>query len=324
MSDHASDAQAIVMAEITRIPGPKKKTATGYSIRCPFHNDNNPSCSVNTTPNLRHKGKTVGMGHFYCFSCEEGRGPWNKLAEKLGLRKIGEGENQVTTFVHRQLDENVFKSESISISDLMEAWKCEEWSELHREDEWRSFTGKFLRKFGALKTMNERGDHLLVLPVYVGEEIVGGIKARWIKKEGQLSYINSKGAWTKDAGLWPYDYVMKMKPRCVWLVEGPRDAMRLLRYGIPALCILGTQNWSEAKRDLIIALGVERIVSFMDGDVAGRTATKLIRPTFDSLLECKAVNMWHLTKRLGLKKLDPFEVPKKHLSRYVKRYHLAT
>jgi 5S rRNA maturation endonuclease (ribonuclease M5) len=204
----------------------------------------------------------------------------------------------------------------------MERWEIEEWSKLHSEDEWRSFTGKFLKQFKALKALDKYGKPVMVLPVMVGKDLVGGIKCRWQKREGQLSYINSKGRWTRESGLWPYDYVQRMKPRCVWLVEGPRDAMRLLKYGIPALCMLGTQNWSEAKRDLVLALGVERVVSFTDGDKAGREAAYIIEDSFSDLIDLRLIKMWRLTKKLGLKKLDPFECPKKHLRRYVAKHHL--
>lgn len=315
------DALRIVSAEISKIPGPKRKTTTGMSIRCPFHKDNNPSCSLNLDPNLRHKGRKVPVGYFHCFACEEGRGNWNKLADKLGLKKLGDIDSE-STFVKREIDDKVYEDGSHTIESIMEHWHCEEWYELHEDDEWRSFSGKFLQKFKALKTMDERGDHLMVLPVTIGRELVGAIKCRWQKKEGVLSYVNSPGHWTKEQGLWPYDYVRRQKPHTVWLVEGPRDAMRLLRYGIPTLSILGVQNWSDAKRDLIVALGVERVVLLTDGDSAGRNCYRTIRPTFKELLEVKVAKLTPYAKKLGLKKLDPFETPKKYLARLVKHYHL--
>jgi DNA primase len=71
-----------------------------------------------------------------------------------------------------------------------------------------------------------------------------------------------------------------------------------------------------------LALGVERVVSFTDGDKAGREAAYIIEDSFSDLIDLRLIKMWRLTKKLGLKKLDPFECPKKHLRRYVAKHHL--
>lgn len=324
MTDTA-EIVSLVLSQIPRIPGSKKAVPDGMSICCPFHKDTNPSCNLNTSPNKRYRGKPLGVGVYFCFSCGA-KGGWNSLADKLGLKKIDENGAAPTTetFYKRELQVST-TTDVLDMDSLLEGFNIDATHAipLNKKDEWRTFSGRFLSRFKVQDVVDDTyGDRHLVFPVMVGREIVGGIKARWEKKEGYLSYINSRGSWTKDIGLFPYDQVKKMRPKCVFLVEGPRDALRLLKYGIPALCILGTQNWSEAKRDLIVALGVDRVVLLMDGDEAGIKCYRMIRPTFVGHVECKVAKLRPIAKKLKLKKLDPCDTPKEWLSKLVKKFHL--
>src|SRR5690606_7832235 len=89
---------------------------------------------------------------------------------------------------------------------------------------------------------------MLWLPVKVNNQTKGYIKARLKKQEGMTSYINAPGKWSLTYGLFPYDYAVDVMAQLdlstMALVEGPRDALRLLSEGIPACAMLGTQSWS--------------------------------------------------------------------------------
>lgn len=153
-----------------------------------------------------------------------------------------------------------------------------------RHEDWRSVTGQLMHLISAKQIYEEQYEKIMAyLPCMVNEEHVGGIKANLVK-QGKLNYINLPGDWVKEKGLFPYDFVVKYlnkyKLKTIVLVEGPRDALRSLQQGIPALAILGSQNWSENKAELIINLGVERIITAMDPDVAGNKATNAVFESF--------------------------------------------
>ena len=64
-------------------------------------------------------------------------------------------------------------------------------------------------------------------------------------------YLFTKGRWVSKA-LYPYDYIPDNKK--ILLVEGARDALNLIQYGVYALANLGTSTWSQAKIDLLVNL----------------------------------------------------------------------
>jgi DNA primase len=53
------------------------------------------------------------------------------------------------------------------------------------------------------------------------------------------------------------------------IVEGPYDALKLYEAGIPAVAILGTNNWTDVKVSILIGLGLSAIVVMMDNDKSG-------------------------------------------------------
>ena len=72
---------------------------------------------------------------------------------------------------------------------------------------------------------------------------------------------------------------------------------------IPAICILGTQSWSKAKLKLLAMSGADRIILMMDGDAAGKKATKLLKtglnvngeqvaPPLNEFFEVKVMKLW--------------------------------
>jgi hypothetical protein len=154
-----------------------------------------------------------------------------------------------------------------------------EFSDLPTNKVWRSIPTNFLIEVGARKVTNQWGSSFVYLPVNVLGRERGYIKARLRKKEGYTSYINSKGSWSAETGLFLYDYVIKKfnKPRVVVLVEGPRDGLRLCMLGVPAISILGTQSWSDRKSRLLELSGADHAILCMDGDCAGIKAVSMIK-----------------------------------------------
>ncbi|MFH0847755.1 MAG: bifunctional DNA primase/polymerase [Chloroflexota bacterium] len=83
----ASENQSLDIVELMENLGIKlKKTGNEYSGLCPFHDDHNPSLSVNREKGLWH-----------CFGCERGGdyhaflGEWQRLTDSRGFRQSGGG-----------------------------------------------------------------------------------------------------------------------------------------------------------------------------------------------------------------------------------------
>jgi 5S rRNA maturation endonuclease (ribonuclease M5) len=209
-----------------------------------------------------------------------------------------------------------------------------------QQEEWRGVKRELLEKTGCrLCYLDRTGEFYVWMPVMVQGEMKGYVKACLEKPEEGPSYINASGKWSGQYGFLFYDYAVELAMRkglnTVVLVEGPRDALRLLRYGIPAMAVLGALNWNEEKRYVLEQSGIENLILFFDGDDAGIAATKGI---YKSVKTCfnirKVMKLWRLrvpriSKKTGKQKrkkladgnyrllwdneLDPGNCPLKHL-----------
>jgi DNA primase len=132
-------------------------------------------------------------------------------------------------------------------------------------------------------------------------KVVGHIYGLLTKRDKALgpSYINSPGAWVKKA-LFPYDFVHNIfrqeknasLPLCI--VEGPRDALNLLQYGVPAVAILGCSNWAKTLIPSVLACRSKAVVILMDGDQAGQDAAEVIYKDLQAFLPKKGLYKFRL------------------------------
>lgn len=277
--------EEIIKRELMRLPRRNEKGDNIY-ICCPFHNEKTPSFGVNMNPNLIKKGKKVPLGYGYCFGCG-GKGNWNEIAEKLGLQQLKQmkkdgsfKEDYISPLSEKTKKSLLGKSEGLTVKDLEKEWDCLLSRPIEKTESWRNIKGKLLNKIGSLVTVDAHDNKCLFLPTFVNGELVGAQKALWEKHKKFPSYLNYKGEWIKERGLFPFDYTMKLKTKYnydyVVLVEGARDALVLLQKKVPALAILGTNNWSESKLDLLLFSGVKKVYVMMDADEAGVSAGKKI------------------------------------------------
>jgi DNA primase len=131
--------------------------------------------------------------------------------------------------------------------------------------------------------------------------------------------------WSLTHGLFPFDTAVKLMQdkglTTMVLVEGPRDALRLIQMGIPACSILGTHSWSDNKRRLLEFAGVTRLITMFDGDEAGYKAHLLVRENVQKTFDYSAVKLWKYPIPEGHPedKLDPGNCPKPMLVRLKKQ-----
>lgn len=314
----------LIQSEIGKISG-EKRIGTRYTfISCPFHNEKTPSARI-----------WHDNGRFNCYGCGVKKS-WNELAAVLNLQQFGKNavklESQAvpTTDLARydsMLDTSTKETEKLKLYDL-DSEQALVYAGLN-QPKWRGFTFEFLSEVGVqMALVTETGRYYMYLPIMIKGKLKGYIKAQLTKPRSKKipSYINSKGSWSLSAGLFGYDYARKLMKENGWktlvLVEGPRDALRLLRFGIPAVCIMGTHSWSQKKLRFLEFSGAQRIVLMFDGDDAGKRATRLVKTghnhdgdkvsePLNSIFQVKVVRLWlaEIPEGFPDSKYDPGNCP---------------
>jgi 5S rRNA maturation endonuclease (ribonuclease M5) len=277
----------------------------------------------------------IPLGYVHCFGCGS-KGPWNKLAEVANLEKIKEWQKSSgvsDTLVTRDLEESLLGDTGITFKGVLRKMQCEEAIRWPITLDWRGFKGQLIHDVGGHIINDERNESVGVLfPVKINGKVRGGIKAIYEKKEKKdLAYVNMRGDWSKKYGLFPYMYAHKIikKRKCpfVFVVEGPRDALRLCSIGIPAVAILGATSMSEIKALLIVNLGVTHVYIMSDNDKGGDTMAKTTKKWIKAT---EAVKVRRLKlprpkdKDGNVIKMDPGNAPKKvirNLLEFLKEEH---
>lgn len=281
MELNSAERRDLVLQALGGYSGRKVQGSYYTMICCPYHADKTPSGTIFHGPN------TKVMGFFLCRGCGE-RKSWNELATTMGwptFGKVAPSDKFVTELRSLEVPKKEEKpTSSFTLEELPPGYK------------WRGFSTEFLSKVGAqLGVYDRSGRKFVYLPVIVGKRERGYIRAAIRKDPERPSYLNKKGSWSKTHGLFPFDYAIKVmrrkELRTVVLVEGPRDALRLLYYSIPAISILGTQTWTARKAALLELHGVKKVVLMMDGDPAGAAAEKLIAPDVRSLMKAEIFDL---------------------------------
>jgi len=272
------------LAWLAKIPSDRKRVEDkGVWICCPFHKDGKertPSLKLNLDPSTG-----VPVGAFFCFACGE-HGSWNKIAAKLGLPQVGNNNPENGLYAYGV--DGALVNEAMGNAEVATATHHILPNETLTgiwEDDWRGISGKLLKRLGAQHLLNDTyGTERVYIPVHIMGEEVGAVKA-CPTGESKLKYINTPGEWRKNS-LFPYDYtarlIHKYKYNYTILCEGPRDALNLVQYKVPALATLGAgikpdEKWTSKISTLLNFLGVEKIVLAFDPDEAGNKATKVYK-----------------------------------------------
>lgn len=279
-----------VLEQLNTYAGEKKELNGSTLVLCPFHAERTPSGRI------FHNETSRSPGSFKCYGCGT-KAKWDDLAPKLGLKPFT-GQKPADEFINLSLITPKVKEE---LDDLV--MDKMEFSDLPEGKCWRGIKTSLLTSIGAKKCQVDHPEHGLLktkvyLPVFINRKLRGYIKARLTKHTEYPSYINAKGRWSKTHGLFPFDYSIsyakRLGIRTVVLVEGPRDALRLLQAGIPAICILGTQSWSATKSKLLELAGITRIVLMMDGDDAGIQATAMLEESLKTMFQITTLKLWDM------------------------------
>lgn len=263
---------------------PQRENPSFTFILCPWHSERTPSGRVNHNPS---KG---AIGRFKCYGCGKTAG-WNELASVLGLERLAkfgfpkDGSVPITP-ENRFLTELFQEKKDSASQDGMQFFPFEDpiAKRLGVSRRWRGFDTDFLSSIGCkIAFVEDSRRYYVWLPVNVNGKLCGHILASLKKPTDKSipSYLNASGVWSLKKGLFPFDSAISLmkakKLKTVIVVEGPRDALRLIRLGFPAVSMLGTHSWTDTKSRQFELAGVETLIPMMDGDKAGKTATRFLR-----------------------------------------------
>lgn len=238
--------------ELKKARQPFYDMGTHLMVLCPFHADNNPSLRLETTD-----GK-FQSGFFKCWGCGT-CGRWNKLARKLGMAY--QEQSDAPTPVIEEAGDTAYAS----VKEL--AQSCSSGGGPWPNTEWRGIHYKTIQQCnGYLVTHKE--EQRLLLPIEIDGEIKGGVMCA-LHARDKIKYLTTPGKWASHYGLLPFQCI-PADTQYVVLVEGPRDALRLLAEGIPALATLGAGNVNPKKLSLLLEFAdLKAVVALGDGDDAG-------------------------------------------------------
>ena len=280
MSFERESKRMFVQQQLLSYSGQKKKLPDSTFICCPFHSEKTPSARIFHGPQTRSPGilKCYGCGH---------TAKWDDFARMIGLQPYkSNGKPTSHFFMPMDVEVEEDKDDPYYTTDLP------------RDKSWRGISTNLLIDVGCKFYHNKKypNSKFIWMPVYVKRELRGFIKARMKKDPDRPSYINSKTNWTSVYGYFPFDYAIKMAQRWnrIVLVEGQRDALRLLKYGIPAVAILGTQSWSDKKARLLDLFGIKSVVTMLDGDPAGIKGTRLAVKYLEKYYKVHTVALWKI------------------------------
>jgi len=269
--------------QLQSVPGPKRRSCPNSTfILCPFHSEKTPSARV-----------FHDNGYLRCYGCGASK-PYKVWSKEYSLSKMGKdrlpesGEVPKTGFLSRLLngDSDATTEKHPDLSDIrLHDIRSDLGKSVGVYRKWRGFTSSFLSENirARLAYSESRNRHYIWLPVWVRGRLRGFILAQLRKPTDKSvpSYLNSPGKWSLRYGLFPLDYAVFVMSSTgcttIVVVEGPRDALRLCSMGIPAVSMLGTHSWTDTKSRLLELCGVSRVVLMLDGDEAGKKATRFLK-----------------------------------------------
>jgi DNA primase len=259
-----------IRAELERRVDQVTSTHNGVMIRCPFHDDENPSMGVDTK-----------RGIFHCFSCGESGTIYKLLAQLDGvpideIRERYQEEWQAQR-VLEGLEEELFGDNAPPVS---RAYKMGSFNRafpfLEVSDagmmyvQMRGLDDRTISNFDLRWGSRGKYKDRVIIPVfdidgrlisYSGRAIHKGVVPKIRKPVGNKALSTLFGLYR----------VLESKE--LILVEGEIDAMYLQQWGFPAVATMGTSHLTDSQVNLILKYASEVTLMF-DGDDAGRKATQ--------------------------------------------------
>jgi len=302
------DNREIIIDSLQSLGGWQKAAGEYQMVQCPFHPDKTPSCGVYVSLD-----KPEFLGHFRCFGCLE-KGNWNTFAEKTGLPQIQEWKNKTThsaDLADASTEEALLGSSSLTARGVLKQLGVPEAQPWPVSMEWRGFPGVIVRKAGGYIAFDNYNDSIqLIFVIKYAGQVRGGVKAIYERtKKGQTGYIAMRGSWVNKYGLLFINQaktvIERNDYRFVVLVEGPRDALRLLMNGIPTIAVLGASTMTKSKALMLTSLDVDRVYVLPDNDKGGDTFWAIAKKCLKPILPTTLISLPKVNAKGKPAKIDP-------------------
>lgn len=260
-----------------------------YKIVCPFHNDMNPSMSVN-----------LDTGRFFCYGCGAYGDAFdfvqmlnkdlNSLQCMFKLFDILKS-NEVCKidFSHRRKVVKDYK-EAYDISwdyyyGLSEIdWINQKSDEIDHCKQYmldRGFTSETLNKCKAKVTYNN--PYPIIFPMLDNGEFKGWVCRTTDKEvEAKRKYLYNTGFSRATTLVGDYK-----NQKYVFVVEGYMDRLKFVQYGIDNVVAILGWKMSKEQEDKLKRSNVEVIISALDNDECGIKGTKYLKTIFPNVVRFK-------------------------------------
>lgn len=287
-TSNGPEAIALVENELSRLLY-GRKARNRYNVPCPFHISDSGfsrTLNVNLNPNRTNSvGFNVPVGYYHCWSCNAS-GPWNRLANHLGLQQLEETDNPdiISGLASIAWDEEYVRPDETLLSDVTDDWvrdDCTIFRETLEDFDVHAYQ-KILNRGGDYEIYNK-----LWLPAWMNHQLVGHVEVRLDEEDPEEKYMNSPGPWSHRNWI-GFDQVRRyFGNEYVAIVEGPADFLRCVQNSIPALPMLGVQSYSKTKR-VALEMAFKHIIAIGDGDEAGE---RMKTTVLDSIPSAFGINL---------------------------------
>ena len=266
-------------------------------FKCPFHDDTNPSASLNTTDLV-----------YNCFVC--GGGTLKYLAKKLGHDEISDQiekippsiitlERKLFNLMDKRYEEkNIFESNFTKITNIDE---CPQYL-LDRVKYKTATEFDLYICLSKSSIYNQR----IIFPIFSNEK--RGFIARDFTEIKPQKYLFPKDMQKQD-------YIFgKMQGDAVIIVEGVFDVMKLWEYGYYSCISTMGVTIGDKQVELLIENGIKDVIIMPDGDEAGMKFVERIGEYKD---------LFNIEAMVSITGKDPCEMTKSEVDQsYQNRWNL--
>ena len=269
-------------------------SSSEYKIVCPFHNDLNPSMSVN-----------LDKGTYFCFGCAETGDAFsfvrnmnkelNDLQSCLKYFQILKSDKcEKIDFSGRKKrkvkQKKVLYEEAhdyyYGLSDIN--WKKDTLEEVVEAKEYmreRGFFPSTLNKCHAKITYNKQ--YSIIFPMLDNGKFKGWVCRTTVKSvERRRKYLYNKGfsrATTLVGDYGEKDYV--------FVVEGYMDRLKFLQYGEDNIVAILGWKMSDEQIGKLKDAGINHVISALDNDPCGKKGTEYLKKHFNVTRFCYLKNV---------------------------------
>lgn len=276
-----------------------KITGNYYTLHCPFHNDGNerkPSCGVLLTDQYRN-GHKQSAGFWHCFSCSYAKPMEAAIKDLMSLHDVsGDAikwlKENIPGFEYSEDDSDTLLSDSLA-AQVNSKFAVDYINSMTNQNQSYISEDELAKYRYTIPYMYER---------HLTDDIIAmydvGYDANWIPpgrhkpvpcitipvrdRDGNTLFFCRRSVQGKMYN-YPQDvtkplFGIDVLPKCLTtlcICESAINCMTLATWGIPAVALLGTGNPHQVQQ--IKELGVANLILCMDGDEAGRKATKRLK-----------------------------------------------